>query len=134
MNNFKSINCRNFNITICAIPGLAGLEPTIAMIKFSSRILIANKESIICGWNLIQSHAKRYKTELVPIDSEHYSIKILLKNHNLDEIDKIYITASGGPFLNYKAHQFKKIRPKDALKHPKWKMGKKFRGLVHFDE
>ncbi len=125
LNNFKSITCKNFNITICAIPGLAGLEPTIAMIKFSSKILIANKESIICGWNLIQSHAKRYKSELVPIDSEHYSIKILLENHNLDEIDKIYITASGGPFLNYKAHQFKKIRPKDALKHPKWKMGKK---------
>ena len=99
--------------------------PTLKFIKFSRKILIANKESIICGWNLISKDAKKNKTEVIPIDSEHFSISKLLKHHNLKEIKKIYITASGGPFLNYKVSQLKKISPKDALKHPKWKMGKK---------
>ena len=95
------------------------------MVKLSKKILIANKESIICGWNLIKKDALKNKTKIVPVDSEHFSIFTLLKNHKLNEIKKIYITASGGPFLNYKKNQFKKIKPKDALRHPKWKMGKK---------
>ena len=95
------------------------------MIKLSKKILIANKEAIVCGWKLIRKESKKYKTKIIPIDSEHYSLLQLLKNHSLDEIRKIYITASGGPFLNYKFNKLKKIKPKDALKHPKWKMGKK---------
>ena len=95
------------------------------MIKNSKKILIANKESIICGWDIIKKDAKKYKSVLIPIDSEHFSILKLLENHNLDEIKKIYLTASGGPFLNYKLNKFKYINQKDALKHPKWKMGKK---------
>ena len=88
-------------------------------------MLIANKESIICGWNLIKKKAKKYKTKIIPIDSEHFSIFKLIEKHNLNEIQKIYITASGGPFLNLNKNQLKNIQPKDALKHPKWKMGKK---------
>ena len=95
------------------------------MTKKSNKILIANKESIICGWNLIKRAAIKNKTKIIPVDSEHFSILNLLKNHSINEIKKIYITASGGPFLNYKRKQFKKIKPADALKHPKWKMGKK---------
>ena len=68
---------------------------------------------------------KKNKTKIIPIDSEHFSILKLLENHSLNEINKIYITASGGPFLNYKHNQFKKIKPIHAIKHPKWKMGKK---------
>ena len=109
-----------------AIPGIKGLEPTILIIKFSKKILIANKESVICGWNIIKKKAQINKTRIIPVDSEHYSILELLETNNLNEINKVYITASGGPFLNYKQNQFKKIKPKDALKHPKWKMGKKF--------
>tara|TARA_B100001559_G_scaffold199666_1_gene166985 strand:- start:132 stop:1292 length:1161 start_codon:yes stop_codon:yes gene_type:complete len=115
----------NNDITISAIPGLAGLEPTLLMIKKSKKILIANKESIICGWNLIQKKAKKNKTQIIPVDSEHYSIMKLLENHKMDEIKKIYLTASGGPFLNYNFNKLKKVTPKLALKHPKWKMGKK---------
>ena len=111
--------------TISAIPGIAGLKPTLFMTKFSKNILIANKETIICGWSLIKKQAKKYQCKIIPIDSEHFSIFKLLEHHKLDEIENFYITASGGPFLNYKKHQFKKIKPKDALKHPKWKMGKK---------
>ncbi len=108
-----------------AIPGLAGLEPTIDLIRSSKKILIANKESVICGWDLIKKKANRFKTKIIPIDSEHFSIMQLLKNQNLKMVKKIYITASGGPFLHYKINQLAKIKPKDALKHPKWKMGKK---------
>merc|ERR1711965_526238 len=69
--------------------------------------------------------AIKYNTKIIPIDSEHFSISKLLENHSLKEIKKIYITASGGPFLNYKKNQLKNIKIKDALNHPKWKMGKK---------
>jgi len=113
------------DITISAIPGVVGLEPTIQMVKSSKKILIANKESIICGWYLIKKTAIKYNTKIIPIDSEHFSISMLLENHSLKEIKKIYITASGGPFLNYKKNQLKNIKIKDALNHPKWKMGKK---------
>ena len=125
-NNFKNLNLKKkSNITISSIPGIAGLSPTISMIKFSKKILIANKESIICGWKFINSIAKKNKVKIIPIDSEHYSIYKLLENHSLDEIDKIFITASGGPLLNYDYRKLKKIRPRQVLKHPKWKMGKK---------
>ena len=124
--NYKKLNLKvKSNITISSIPGIAGLLPTISMMKFSKKILIANKESIICGWHLINGLAKKNKIEIIPIDSEHYSIYKLLENHAINEIDKIYITASGGPLLNFKNRSLKKIKPKEVLKHPKWKMGKK---------
>ena len=95
------------------------------MIKLSKRILIANKESIICGWNIIKKSAETYNTSIIPVDSEHFSIFQLLRKHDLKRINKIYITASGGPFLNYSSNKLKSVKPKEALKHPKWKMGKK---------
>ncbi len=125
-NNFDKITLKKkSDITISAITGIAGLKPTLIMTKRSKKILIANKESIICGWNLIKKIALKNNTKIIPIDSEHFSIFKLLENHKQSEIKKIYITASGGPFLNYKTNQFSTIKPKDALKHPKWKMGKK---------
>ena len=126
LSGFDFLNLKKkSDITISAIPGIAGLRPTIEMISFSKKILIANKEAIICGWNLIKKKSEKYKTTLIPIDSEHFSILRLLENHNLNQIKKVYITASGGPFLKLKLSKFKNIKPKDALKHPKWKMGKK---------
>ena len=124
--NFESINLKKKSeITVSAIPGIAGLKPTILLTKLSNKILIANKEAIICGWNLIKKSADKNKTKIIPVDSEHFSIFKLLEEHDLNEIKKIYITASGGPFLNYKPYQFNKITPREALQHPKWKMGKK---------
>ncbi len=111
--------------TMCSITGIAGLEPTLKAIKFSKNIAIANKESIICGWNLIQKNLQRYKTKFIPIDSEHFSIWSLIKNYKLSQIEKVFITASGGPFLKLSKDKFKKILPKHAIKHPKWSMGKK---------
>ena len=126
LNNFDNIKFRNrINISISAIPGIAGLSPTKKMVKFVNKLLIANKESIICGWEILKKDAKKYKTKIIPVDSEHYSIMKLLENHNNNEIKKIYLTASGGPFLKFKPNKLKYIKPKDAMKHPKWKMGKK---------
>ena len=118
----KKFNC---DITVSAIPGLDGLKPTLHMIKLSRNVLIANKESVICGWDLIKKTANKNNTKIIPVDSEHFSIFELIKNHKLNEIEKVFITASGGPFLNYSINKLKKVTPKQALKHPKWKMGKK---------
>ena len=121
---FKNLKIKS-DIVISAIPGIAGLETTINVIGSSKKLLIANKESIICGWNLIKKIAKKNKTKIIPVDSEHFSITQLIKDNKMYEIEKIFLTASGGPFLNLKISEFKKIKPKDALTHPKWKMGKK---------
>ncbi len=127
LNNTSNIHkhIKKIDFTVSAIPGIAGLEPTIFFTKISKKILLANKEAIICGWHLIKKNSIKYKTELIPIDSEHFSIATLLKNYSKDQIEKIYITASGGPFLNLNINKFKNIKPKDAIKHPKWNMGKK---------
>ncbi len=126
INNFNTRGLKlKSDITVLAIPGIAGLPPTMFMIKKSKKILIANKESIICGWSLINNLSQRFKTKVISIDSEHFSIFKLLENTKSKGIEKVYLTASGGPFLNYKLSQLKKVKPKDALKHPKWKMGKK---------
>ena len=113
------------DITISAITGIAGLKPTIYFIKKSKKVLIANKESIICGWELIKDCSKKFKTKVISIDSEHYSIMKLMESHKLKDIKKIFITASGGPFLNHNLSKLKNIKPREALKHPKWRMGKK---------
>tara|TARA_E500000178_G_scaffold354337_1_gene422924 strand:+ start:905 stop:2068 length:1164 start_codon:yes stop_codon:yes gene_type:complete len=113
------------DITVAAIPGIEGLSPTLLMIKKTKKMLIANKESVICGWTLINKQSVKYKTKLIPVDSEHFSIFQLIQKTNLDDIEKVYLTASGGPFLGFKKNELKKIEPKHALKHPKWNMGKK---------
>jgi 1-deoxy-D-xylulose-5-phosphate reductoisomerase len=113
-----------FDITVAAISGIAGLIPTINIIKFSKKLLIANKESIICGWKFILKELKKYNCHFTPIDSEHFSIHNLTKNKNINTIKDIYLTASGGPFFEKKIN-LNKVTPAQAAKHPNWKMGKK---------
>ena len=122
---FFKINKFKVDYTMSAINGLPGLEPTLLAIKFSKTIAIANKESIICGWNLIEKKLIKEKTKFIPVDSEHFSIFSLIKNYSNSDIDQIIITASGGPFLKYPLNKFKKILPSDATNHPNWKMGAK---------
>ena len=103
--DFKSLDKRikgKVDYTMSAISGIEGLRPTINIIKKTKRIAIANKESIICGWNLIQKELKKYKTEFIPVDSEHFSIWSVIKDYRKEDIEKIFLTASGGPFLNKK--------------------------------
>ena len=127
-NNFenlkKIIKTRN-DFIMSSITGLSGLTPTLKSIKFTKKILIANKESIICGWNLIDRELKKYKTMFIPVDSEHFSIWSLLQDYESNDIEKIYITASGGPFLQLPKKKFSNITVNKALKHPNWRMGKK---------
>jgi 1-deoxy-D-xylulose-5-phosphate reductoisomerase len=127
LNNLHTINkyIKKIDVCISAIPGIAGLEPTLLFTRLCKKVLLANKEAIICGWHLIKKSSIKYKTELVPIDSEHFSINTLLKNYTNEQIEKIYITASGGPFLKRNLSKFDNIKPSDAIKHPKWNMGKK---------
>ena len=124
-NSFKKIFKRKVDYTMSAITGIQGLEPTIEIIKYSKKIAIANKEAIICGWNLIEKNLKKNKTQFVPVDSEHFSIWYALRNTKINLIEKIYITASGGPFLNRPLSKLKYANIKQAIKHPNWKMGKK---------
>jgi 1-deoxy-D-xylulose-5-phosphate reductoisomerase len=108
-----------------SISGIQGLKPTIEIIKFTNKIAIANKESIICGWDLIHKELKKNKTEFIPVDSEHFSIWYALKDIKKELIEKIYLTASGGPFLNKPLSKLRNVNYKQAIKHPNWKMGKK---------
>ena len=127
-NNFESFKKKfknKIDFTMSAISGLEGLKPTIDIIKFSKTIAIANKESIICAWNLIQKNLTKYKTKFIPVDSEHFSIWSLLNDNKKNNIEKVIITASGGPFLRIPLSDFKKIKPMHAVKHPNWKMGNK---------
>ncbi len=109
--------------TMSAISGVEGLRPTIKIIKKTKRIAIANKESLICGWSLIQKELKKHKTEFIPVDSEHFSIWSIIKNYKKSDIEKVILTASGGPFLNKKIK--KNTSLEDAISHPNWSMGKK---------
>jgi len=128
-NDFHSINKIYHNkkndYVMNAISGLDGLEPTIKIIKFTKKIAIANKESIICGWSLIQKELQKNKTKFIPIDSEHFSIYSLIGESKNANIENVYITASGGPFYKLPLNNFKSITIKSALNHPNWKMGKK---------
>tara|TARA_B100000029_G_scaffold511096_1_gene604162 strand:- start:8388 stop:9554 length:1167 start_codon:yes stop_codon:yes gene_type:complete len=127
-NNFKDLKKivkKKIDYTMCSITGLAGLKPTLDCIKLSKTVAIANKESIICGWNLIQKELIKNKTKFIPVDSEHFSIWSLLNSSKNNEVEKIVITASGGPFINLPQKKFKNIKAKSAIKHPRWNMGKK---------
>ncbi len=125
LGKINTIIKKKVQFCVNAISGLDGLEPTLKLIPFSKNILIANKESIICGWDLINKRLKKYKSNFVPLDSEHYSIYELIKNEKNENINKIILTASGGPFLNKSKKDILNIKPKYALNHPNWKMGKK---------
>ena len=127
-NNFKKLDKifkKKIDYVMSSISGINGLEPTIKIIKFTKKIAIANKESIICGWNLIQTQLKKNKTEFIPVDSEHFSIWYGLKNFKNNTLEKVILTASGGPFYKTTVDSLKRIKVSDALKHPNWNMGKK---------
>ena len=128
-NNFsdlKNILNEKVDYVMNSIVGLDGLEPTLNIIKFTKNIAIANKESIICAWNLIDKQLKNFKTNFIPVDSEHFSVWYALnKKLKSNNIKKIYLTASGGPLLNFSLTKIKKIKLNQVLKHPTWNMGRK---------
>ena len=127
-NNFKSLDFifkKKIDYVMSSISGIHGLEPTLNIIKYTKIIAIANKEAIICGWHLIKKDLKKFNTSFIPVDSEHFSIFYALHKNDISNIEKIYLTASGGPLNNIPKSKFKSVKISDAINHPNWKMGKK---------
>ena len=121
----KIIKNKEIDYAMSSISGFLGLKPTLDIIKFTKTIAIANNESISWCWGLIKKKLLRHNTKFIPVDSEHFSIWSLINNEKNYDIEKIYLTASGGPFKKYPLNNFKHITPTQALKHPNWSMGKK---------
>ena len=120
------LNNDQIDIIVSAISGFAGLQSTVIAAKTGKTILLANKESIVVAGEIILPLAKKFNTEIIPIDSEHNAIfQCLDSDKNTDDVSKIVITASGGPFLNKKISQLSKVTKKEALSHPNWEMGEK---------
>ena len=113
------------NIVVTAIVGMVGIRPTMEAIKAGKDIALANKETLVCAGALIMAEAKKQGIHIYPVDSEHSAIFQSLNGESRAEIDKIILTASGGPFRGYTRDMLKNVTLEDALKHPNWSMGKK---------
>ena len=124
-NSFDKIFKKKIDYVMSSISGIHGLEPTVKIIKHTKKIAIANKESIICGWHILKKKLLQYETSFIPVDSEHFSIFYALNGNSISNIEKMYLTASGGPLNNIPKSKFKSIKISEAIKHPNWKMGKK---------
>jgi 1-deoxy-D-xylulose-5-phosphate reductoisomerase len=113
------------DITVSAIAGAAGLLPTMAAIKSGKDIALANKETLVMAGPLVMEAVKSAGVRLMPIDSEHSAVFQALEGHRMEDVRRIILTASGGPFLNTPFEELKTVTPDQALKHPKWSMGRK---------
>ena len=113
------------DIVVTAVVGMIGIKPTIAAIKAGKDIALANKETLVCAGHIIIPLVKECNVRLLPVDSEHSAIFQCLQGNEKNKIDKILLTASGGPFRGYTKEQLKSVTLEDALKHPNWSMGHK---------
>ena len=113
------------SLVINAVMGQIGLKPTFAAIKAKKRIALANKETLVAGGEIVMREARKNNIDILPIDSEHCAIRQCIKNEKTENIEKITLTASGGPFYGKSRDELIKVTTEDALKHPTWKMGKK---------
>lgn len=113
------------DMVVSAIVGAAGLVPTVAAIKAKKEIALANKETLVMAGELVMREAYDAGVNILPVDSEHSAIFQSLVGHNKDEVKRLILTASGGPFLDYPVEKLRKVSPDDALNHPNWQMGKK---------
>lgn len=113
------------DVVVTAVVGMIGIEPTVAAIKAGKDIALANKETLVCAGHIIMPLAKEKKVQILPVDSEHSAIFQCLQGNENNPIEKILLTASGGPFRDYTKSQLEKVTLQDALHHPNWSMGKK---------
>ncbi len=113
------------DVVLNALVGAAGLEPTLAALEAGHRLALANKESLVAGGELVLSAAERGSGEIIPIDSEHSAILQCMQGHDPSDVQRLVLTASGGPFRGRDREALWDVRPEDALKHPTWKMGSK---------
>ena len=113
------------DLVVVAVVGAAGLIPTLSAIAAGKNIALANKETLVMAGNIVIEQAELNNIAILPIDSEHSAVFQCIEGNRREDVDKIILTASGGPFLNLPEKEFNKITPKDALNHPNWNMGKK---------
>lgn len=113
------------DITMSAIVGAAGLKPTLAAIKNGKSIALANKESLVCAGELVKKEVQKHGAKIIPVDSEHNAIFQLINNQDITHIERVVITASGGPFRSFSLEQMKNVTPEQAIRHPNWNMGEK---------
>ncbi|MDE8342601.1 MAG: 1-deoxy-D-xylulose-5-phosphate reductoisomerase [Acidocella sp.] len=111
--------------TMCAITGLAGLEPTLAAVRHGGTIAFANKEALVSAGDVMLRAVAAAKATLLPVDSEHNAILQAMADGNANAIDKIILTASGGPFRSHSVEEMRSVTPEAALRHPVWSMGAK---------
>jgi 1-deoxy-D-xylulose-5-phosphate reductoisomerase len=113
------------DLVVSALVGAAGLIPTISAIKAQKSIALANKESLVMAGKIIVQEARKNGVTILPVDSEHSAIFQALVGHSKDEVNRIFLTASGGPFLNLPYEKMKEVTSQEALHHPTWNMGRK---------
>ena len=113
------------DVTMVAIVGAAALKPTMAAIEQGKKIALANKECLVCAGELVNKHAQKYGAKLLPVDSEHNAIFQVFDHHNPQFIDRVILTASGGPFRSFTTAQMQAVTPEQAVRHPNWNMGAK---------
>jgi 1-deoxy-D-xylulose-5-phosphate reductoisomerase len=113
------------HLVVSALVGAIGLVPTLSAIKAGKTIALANKESLVMGGKIVMEEARKHEVAILPIDSEHCAIFQSLIGHQKRDVSRIILTASGGPFLNYPIERLRDVPPEEALKHPRWDMGKK---------
>ncbi|MCI5615582.1 MAG: 1-deoxy-D-xylulose-5-phosphate reductoisomerase [Clostridia bacterium] len=113
------------DLVLNAAVGIAGLRPTVAAIRAGKTLALANKESLVCAGELVNALCREHGTKLIPVDSEHSAIFQCLQGSRAGEVERILLTASGGPFFGKKAAEIAEMGPKEALKHPSWSMGAK---------
>jgi 1-deoxy-D-xylulose-5-phosphate reductoisomerase len=123
--NVKIATHPDADFVVSAIVGVAGLEATYEAVKAGKTVGLANKECLVAAGELITAEARRQNKLLLPIDSEHNAIHQCLRGGRMEEVERIWLTASGGPFLNTPRSEFGSITVEQALNHPTWKMGKR---------
>ena len=113
------------DVVLAAIVGAAGLIPTLEAVRAGKEVALANKEALVMAGEILVNQAKKSKSRLFPVDSEHSAIFQCLEGNQRDEVDKLILTASGGPFLKTPLNRLSQVTISQALKHPNWKMGRK---------
>src|SRR5205085_11298234 len=113
------------DFVVSAIVGVAGLEATYEAVKAGKSVGLANKECLVAAGELLTAEARRQGKPLLPIDSEHNAVHQCMRGGRVEEVAQVWLTASGGPFLNTTRAQFSDITVEEALNHPTWKMGRR---------
>jgi len=121
----KILSSSSAETVIASIVGYSGLRPVISAIRAGKKIALANKETLVVAGEIITSLAAKTKSTLIPVDSEHSAIFQCLVGEKADSVEKITLTASGGPFLGFNEERLLTVKPQDALRHPNWSMGDK---------